>query len=290
MFEKLKSFEYKIGIRKIDNGLLLYEDKTVLRDFVFIKNSFLYWMADPFIIEFNNECFLFVEIGNRISGKGFLAFGKISEGKEIKIKTISTEGFHMSFPNPYNIDNQLYILPETKKDKSLFFYEFDFKNQIIRKKKEIAHNVSFVDSVIYNNYLFCYENEMDINKLLIFNINSSFDLISKMCEKADLGNKLRPAGKIFEHKNIIIFPTQDCSKIYGGGLVFNKIKFEDENFKNEIISTITPKDVCYYTNKSVIGIHTYNKTSKYEVIDIRIKNFNIFGLIGKIYYWIKQKR
>ena len=98
----------------------------------------------------------------------------------------------------------------------------------------------------------------------------------------DQYNVLRPAGNVFTLKNEKILPTQDCSKYYGGAIIFNSINTDNglsviEKFR------LTPEDIIREIGiKNCIGCHTYNFNDKIEVIDVVIRHFSFGGLFYKI--------
>ena len=74
--------------------------------------------------------------------------------------------------------------------------------------------------------------------------------------------------------------------IYGGKLIFNKINQCDENgFSEEEYSVISPENIETGMSKPVQGIHTYARTDKIEIVDIKYKRINLKRL-----YWILKKK
>jgi len=73
----------------------------------------------------------------------------------------------------------------------------------------------------------------------------------------------RPAGKVFLNNGKLIRPSQDCSYVYGYGLVFNEIRVLTEADYCEVkISSITPE-----RESGVSGVHSYSREGSLTVID-----------------------
>jgi hypothetical protein len=105
--------------------------------------------------------------------------------------------------------------------------------------------------------------------------------------KGDFG--IRNAGAVFVHNGNIIRPGQDCrSGIYGAGLVFFSIKsflpYKEELFKS-IQACELQKHLKNHNGINLYGCHTYNSTSKYEVVDISYfdKLPYLYKLKNKVY-------
>ena len=100
----------------------------------------------------------------------------------------------------------------------------------------------------------------DENKLTIFmtdhlkadwNIHSRHELLNS-----------RSAGNIFEYKGKLLRPVQDCSKIYGGAIIFKEITLNPFHYEEKEYERIEPEWADY-----LIGTHTFNFTKDYVVID-----------------------
>ena len=286
----LKTQFYITAIRKrIDSNTLL-DDVSLLKDFKLVKNNLFFWRADPFLLTVGENDYLFVEIGNKITGKGSLAFARIDNGKiKHKFKRCAFERFHMSFPNVFVLDGKICMIPETKRDNCLALYSCSNLNEGFKKTKVLIGNVSVVDSTFFNNYLLCYNNSTDLPFLQFYKtksfLESSYELFLSIEDK---NKKLRAAGNIFIAKNgDLILPTQNCEKGYGKGLIFNKLFLDDLKTSISPMLEISCEKASKLLKRKVVGIHTYNSNQQYEVVDIKVEKFSIIGLIGKIFNRLK---
>lgn len=289
---KLKTEFYLTAIRKRVNLNSILDDRTLLKDFKIIKNNFLFWKADPFLLKFENNDYLFVEIGNKITGKGSLAFTKIDNGEvRNKFNRCSFEKFHMSFPNVFALNNAIYMIPETKRDSCLALYNWDNLHNCFEKEKVLIGNVNVVDSTFFENYIFCYNNSTDLSTLDIYKASKFLDIpYNLFFSIQDRNKKLRAAGNIFVNKNgDLVLPTQNCENGYGKGLIFNKLYITDSKCTVSSMFEISCEVATELMGLNVVGIHTYNSNENYEVIDIKIERFSLIGLAGKIFNKLKTK-
>ena len=73
----------------------------------------------------------------------------------------------------------------------------------------------------------------------------------------------RGGGRIFEHDGRLIRPAQDCSKTYGGALVFREIVTLDERrYEERAFAVLGPTWA-----PGLRTTHHYSRTGSFEVID-----------------------
>lgn len=279
---KIKTMEFQLCIRKHNNAFL-YENKELISDFVFIKNPKFHWLADPFIINIKNKHYLFVEAATKISWKGKLIYTEINPNNinKCKWKKCLKKDFHLSFPNVFIKDNELYMLPETSGDNSLAVYKCannDFSSW--KKEQTLIEGKTLVDTVFFNDYFVSYNISQNSFSLELYS-KSSKELLDSI---VDEGLTLRPAGKIFYTKhNDYVFVSQDCTFEYGCGLIFNKFSTENNKMIIRKDFEIDYKNLNKaFKRNNIVGIHTYNFDDTYEVIDIRKEHFGFLGLLKKV--------
>lgn len=269
--------------KKNSNFSFCLDSKEIFNNFSIIKNKIGRWAADPFLLDYNDKTYLFAEIFNCFSGKGHIEVCCLDD-KKIKWKRCKISRCHLSFPNVQFDESfkKLIMIPETNENRDVSEYEcIRFPNLWIKGKTLVA-NLKAVDSVRYNHngkeYLFTYIlSNSNEKKLCIFqNINDKFLLVKEIIDAEKI---LRPAGKIFVSDNKIILPTQNCKNGYGSGIVFNEIDFK--TFKINPVKTISGSEVILKsTNINFCGIHTYNSSNNFEVIDLKYKKFSFLRLLG----------
>ena len=284
----IKSFEFQVAIRRHHNTFL-YQDKKHLQDFILIKNPLLYWLADPFVVEINGLHYLFVEAANRITGKGKLIY-TILESKSLnrcKWKKCLKEKYHLSFPNLFIDNDYLKMIPETHQNSCISVYESSLNKKTFNNwsiDKTYVSNIECVDTIFLKNYLITYNISNPHYRLELYSLDGKC-LFS--CFDTEL--TLRPAGKILYNNNHTIYVSQNCKHGYGSGIIFNYIDISRRTIYLKPFLQIDYNDLNIVFNNNIYnGIHTYNKDSEYEVVDIKLTKFNAFGFIGKCYNKIKS--
>ncbi len=260
---------WALALRK-NTGKKLYENNY--SGFVFIKNSFLYWRADPFLYEYNGETFLFAELFHRIKGKGVIGVAKVKNGKCGKFKVCLNLPYHLSYPCVFEDDGDIYMVPECARSKKISVYKaVNFPCRW--EESYVLYDGPGVDTTPVPNSL---SNKLSFITTLRINDNKENNCLYAVSrgdsKKLLLNNDytVRSAGHFFKCNNDFFRPSQDCTDSYGGALVFKKlIDVSLENYKEETYKRICPDDIRVNEKRYVFnGIHTYNKTDEYEVIDL----------------------
>lgn len=292
LFSKLIEREWGIAYRKNNRNNEILDSHE--HNFILIKNTLRYWCADPFVVEDGGKTYIFFEAYDRIKRKGVIAYREVDGGRIGKIKVIIEESFHMSYPYIYNENDAWFIIPETNKANRIIRYKSVFFPDIWIKEKVLVDNISTVDTTLfYNNNedikLFTYRVERFNKGLLeIFHLNK--DTQTSICTIDDIKGVKRPAGKIYIHNNELFRPSQLCTRSYGEAIIFNKVlKLAGKSFDEIESKIVTFKDIKLDKKIKIMGVHTYNQSVKWEVIDVEFRSvFGIISIIPRVYELIKR--
>ncbi|MDD4582929.1 MAG: hypothetical protein PHR60_01925 [Eubacteriales bacterium] len=290
--------EWAIAYRNKRNGEILTSKKQY---FTIIKNTLRYWCADPFVVEEGTKIYVFFEVFDRIRRKGVIGYREISSNRIGKINIIIEEPFHLSYPYIYRENGSWYIIPESKDLNKIIRYKSKKFPDIWEKEKILIDNISAVDTIVFN---YC-KNDMKKNdiklftyifesfnkgKLQIFHLKDNYQTIISSIKDPD-GRK-RPAGRICMIDNIYYRPSQLCTKAYGEAIIFNKILcLTDNSYEETEYKIITIEDICLDRAVKITGVHTYNNSENWEVVDVEISGVSlirIIGLIPRIYHIAKR--
>lgn len=255
--------------------------------FNLMKPNKRYWYADPFLFEKDGKTYLFVEAFDNVTEVGVIACSEYVNGNFTNPEIVLKEDFHLSYPYVFEKDGKIYMMPETHEDNCIQFYEaVDFPKSW--KKAEVkVQNVDAVDTVIENGLfiasVICPQKDMSID-LAVFDKEGK-ELPYSPVYKNSL--EKRGAGLCFDHKGMRIRPSQGClNNVYGGKVILNKItKCDAEGYVEEPFAEITPDNIEIPINAVPTGIHTYARSSKIEIVDVKLKRSNAQRLI-----WIAKKK
>jgi hypothetical protein len=272
---RLRREYWFIGYRKVQS----LESRTVGDgDFTLLRPPTGHSYADPFVIDKDGRTYIFFEDYCRTPKKGVIAFVVINSDGTCSLPEVALEEeYHLSYPCLLQFDGEIYLLPETKNQRTIQLY----RATEFPRRWELSHvlldNVLAVDSTLLRHdgrfWLFtCGLNSRDPwftadSELFLFSASSlggPWRAHPKNPIVADVRH-CRSAGLIMRWGNQLIRPSQDCSTIYGSAVVFSQIEVLSENdYRETPIARISPDWLAH--NR---GTHTFNCSCEYEVWDGR---------------------
>lgn len=266
----MKSFDhYEIAYRK--------RGETV---YTLVKNPEYGWAADPFFIEYEGRLYLFAEIYLYKSERnGVIAYCEY-DGVGFKEWTVTMDKhWHLSYPNVWLQDGRINMCPESYQREEVGIYELKEFPDRWEKKKTLISNVEYCDSTFLKygdeEYMFTFEkgNKTPEGKGYLYHIVNG-----ELRERQYIGDSLegtRCGGNIIYKDGKCIRVGQNCTREYGGGLIFYEIDSVWPRYEEHEIKRIEPEDVTVDSRKKYTGIHTYNCTEEFEVIDLKSRRYTL---------------
>lgn len=262
---------------------------TILKDkgspFTIIENPMRYWAADPFVVEKDGNIYFFAELYDYVRCRGILGCCELIPGKKCRWKPIIIEPFHLSYPCIMEYNGNTYLIPESSQDRSLLLYEaveFPWK---WKQAKTLRKDICFADTTpIGNDGLALTHQVSDRSHPQLLLIDLSGQRPDTLAKNQDL-LRSRPAGKPFRLEDRLIRPVQhswDFGQNYGKSLIFSAVTVDGTLCIEEPVTEITPADLNYSRPIYLDGMHTYNASAHFEVIDIKTRRFNLFNLAFRL--------
>lgn len=273
---------WQIAIRRRD-GDTLYQGNG--NRFHIVPNSIRYWRADPFLYEKDDITYLFAELFDRFQDKGVLAVAKVSKhGRVGRFKVCLDLPFHLSYPCLFEEDDTLYMIPEGRQSGEIAVYRcvsFPLKWE----KDAVLSPVTGVDTTPVPKEL-CKDDDSFVTTINTDkDHNNNLFLINKALDKPVLlkynDTCSRCGGYFISDNGRWLRVVQDDTDYYGCRLVFYEVKSITENGidESEYLTVHPPKKECEKNEISIsldkpkeeskyVGIHTYNFSSQFEVVDL----------------------
>lgn len=282
---KLFVRQWQVAYRKTEKGNIL-EDKST--PFTAIPNTCRYTAADPFLFSYKGVKYLFAEILDKKTNLGNLGYAVFDGNRFSPWKIVISEPYHLSYPNIFEYNGNIYIVPEANESNSIYAYKaIDFPDKW-EKCPAILFNVKCVDTTFLSkdekNLLFTYDisNEKE-KKLVVYSVNLNGKAESYYSAPVSANDaSARPGGNFFDYNGDTIRVSQDCNGDYGKALVFSKVLQCDKNgYREEIIQHIAPADIKINC-REVSGIHTYNTDNELEVIDMHVPDRHLYTQFRRI--------
>lgn len=257
-----------------------------------IKNNIDSWTADPFIFEYDGDVYIFGEVYEYEYPRGAIGYSKLINGKFSKWKIVIKEKFHLSFPYIIEENGNIYIYPESSANHEFYRYKCILFPDIWIKENVFIDNIMLCDTVFFdkNNrrYGFTYDITNNKNQLRMFEIkNNKLKFLEDSIITDDI-SIARPGGKVIVQNSEFIRVSQDCKKFYGKAINFVKFDYENGKYKENLIRKIEISEIKILSNQKFKGIHTYNSSKNYEVIDLKFRKIILSSIIYRVINIIRR--
>lgn len=256
-----------------------------------LPNSWRYWRADPFLVEQDGKTWLFAELYDRVRLKGVLACCQLTDTGSGKWKIILDEPFHLSYPFVFCHEGQWYMIPESFGAGKILLYKATAFPWAWERVTELQDMVAVDSTIIQHSsgrYLITIRVVDRVGELVIFKVDEASTLSAPRIVSDRGDENVRPAGHAFYRNGCLLRPAQDCSQGYGYALNFMQIQqLDDSHFSEDLLLKVRPEDICITGVSDAKGIHTYNLTDRYEVIDYKEYEF---GSISKLAGVVKRMK
>lgn len=185
--------------------------------------------ADPFLFVHDGWLYLFYE-EERLESPAPICAKRTKDLKHWdNLGIVLKELRHLSYPNVFEYDGNIYLLPETRECDAVILYKaVDFPYRW-EKHKVLVEGDKFVDSCVLQHdglwYLFTTSWLDENGSLRLFvsdNLEGGYKEhpLSPVVEGFAAS---RCGGAVFQYEGRLYRPAQDCSNYYGEGLVVYEI-------------------------------------------------------------------
>lgn len=272
------SESWNVAWRKASPGSILQDKAT---PFCIIENPLRYWAADPFVVEKDGKTYIFAELYDYIRCRGILGVCELIPGQKCRWEPIITEPFHLSYPCILEQDGKIYMMPESGQQGALLLYEAVEFPRKWKKIRTLRENICLADTTPMTRTWF-------LAHLIAGSEEPRLTLIDPMGQRPDMvvegadPLRSRPAGKPFLYGSEKYRPVQhslDFFANYGKSLVFARWELDENGYREEAVCEIFPECLTYSRPIFLDGIHTYNASPHFEVIDIKTRRFNLLNLM-----------
>lgn len=235
--------------------------------------------ADPFPLQRGGRMLLLAEGYDYRDRLGYLAMldPDAPPGAMATRMDIPVPG-HLSYPWPIERDGRLYVIPESHKARKVVLLRsenpFPTRWEI---ESVLLDGFAGVDCTPVEHdgrwWLFCADNDdQDQAKLFLFmadDLEGPWQPHPQNPVKIDCRSS-RPGGMPFVHKGYLYRPTQNCSRVYGGAIVINRIlELTPHRFVEEEAVRIEPDPNGPYPH----GLHHFVPFGDKTIVDGNRRRF-----------------
>ncbi len=219
--------------------------------------------ADPFLFVHDGWLYLFYE-EERLEAKAPICAKRTKDLRRWEnLGVVLQEQHHLSYPNVFEHDGSIYMLPETRECDAVVLYKaVDFPRRW-EKCKVLLEGDKFVDSCVHFHegkwYLFTTVWYGEKNGLRIFaSDNLTDDYVEHpMSPITDDEAFSRCGGAVFAYDGKRYRPAQDCTNYYGEDLrIFEINRLSATEYEERLVRSMIDKKQVW----NPLGGHHFNTT------------------------------
>jgi hypothetical protein len=262
--------QWLIGYGKTSDGL---DQLPELKDLRLVKPPRKRFFADPFVTAWRGRHVVFFEDYQYSTGVAHISYIELQPEGFTEPRPALKLPYHLSYPFTFQVDNKLYMIPETADHRTIELYRAKrFPDEWVLDRV-LMDDVYAVDATLlfHDERFWLFANMLEQrpgrieDELFLF---SSQSLEGEWAPHplnpivSDV-RSARPAGRIFRHEGALIRPAQDSSRRYGGAIVLNRIEvLSDSDYRETPIGRIEPNWA-----RGLVGTHCYTSDGTFETVD-----------------------
>ncbi|MCB2054295.1 MAG: hypothetical protein KDE35_08650 [Geminicoccaceae bacterium] len=219
------------------------------------------YLADPFAAVHAGAVQLFAEACDFDRRKGYLVTAALDDlTRTTDTRTVLEEPHHLSFPQVFEHEGRWWMLPEAVQSGRIDLYRADPFPDRWKRVRTLVEDFAGADPVLHRHencwWLFATDHaQQDETTLCLFHapdLEGPWRPHPMNPVKTDIGSA-RPAGPLFRRGADLIRPAQDCSRRYGGAVVFNRVLALDARvYVEETVGRLDPDPAGPWPH----GLHT----------------------------------
>lgn len=248
-----------------------------------------FW-ADPFVVEYGGEQYVFFEELIYARGIGHLACVRLNaDGSHSDPVTVLEKPYHLSYPFVFQHQGQYYMIPETAGNQSVEVYRCeDFPHRWVFEKN-LMTGVEAYDATLmeYEGRWWLFASMRQDQRcspseaLYLFYADDPLSAQWQPHPQNPVvasAAQARPAGRIFNAAGQWYRPSQNCAGTYGRGLNINRIQQLDVNtYCEQLVSHYLPDG-----QHDMNGMHTLGVSSPLSMVDA----VHVHRRLGRVDRWV----
>ena len=266
-----------------DQWFLLYDlSSAVSTDFARFKYILppkdRFW-ADPFVVSRDDKFYVFFEELLYAENKGRISVLEIDKDGNVGTPTTILETpYHLSYPFVFEFGNDLYMIPESKQNKTIELYKctaFPYKWEF---QKNLMAGCMATDATLlqWQGRWWMFVSQVETEGastwdelFLYFSDNPLSTDWTPHAQNPVVSDvrSARPAGRLFEQDGRLFRPSQNSSGHYGYGFnICEIVKLTETEYEETVVEQIEPS-----WNTNIVSTHTFNYVDGLTIIDGQLR-------------------
>jgi hypothetical protein len=268
-----RPFYWQVAYRRIAEAGIVETGRLDGPPFAVLPDDGRRFYADPFILARDGRYYLFVEEFPYASGRGVISVAVLDADGRFEVpRVVLEEPHHLSYPQVFEADGEIFMIPESSAARELVLYLADaFPDRWLRDTVLLA-DIDINDATLLQSgdryWLFGTEKDGQGSASDTMVVYSAPALRGPWRPHALNPIAIdraaaRPGGAFIRRDGRLFLPVQDGTYAYGGGLgLMELLRLDDEDVAFGPPGPISPGD-AWARN----GIHTLNRAGSIEVVD-----------------------
>ncbi len=268
-----RPFYWQTGIRPLpEAGDVAHSGRMEGAAFATLRDDGSVFYADPFLVAHGGRPYLFVEAFPYATGRGVVAVAEQgSEGQFQTPRVVLEESYHLSYPQVFAHDGEMFMLPEGGAGRELVLYRATafpdawVRDTVLLDNHEIGDATLLVRDGRY--WLFATE-RFGVGSISDTMVIYSSDSLRGPYQPHPLNPIVvdraaaRPGGAFIAIDGRTYLPVQDGTESYGGGLgLVELVELDEAHVRFGPVRPIEPGSACPRP------IHTLNAAAGFEAVD-----------------------
>lgn len=232
------------------------------------------FLADPFTLRGPTDPDTLIVLAEEFdwrSDRGHISAIRWPFGDRPQTEEIIRTGHHFSYPYLIEHCGEIYCIPECAESGKVALYRWGGPTKAWVKDKDLIEGFPVLDPTVFEHegrwWMFGTHAQGGPNDRLFAwhapDLRGQWQPHAANPLKLDIRGA-RPAGRPFYQDGQLIRPAQDCSRHYGGGVVFNRVvKLTIDEFEEERRGILRPDPKGQYP----AGLHTINAIGDQTIVD-----------------------
>ena len=273
-------FAVVYGARKVQNALrkpFVHIGQWRLATRMEEDGAFQLWpvepdsfLADPFLLQWQGETYLFCEEYSHISGRGSIVWARFNPAVRgwSMPRPALVRPWHLSYPFVFRgPEGKIYMLPEQGDTGTLTLYQAERFPDRWQPVADLLVEDHITDATLYRDaqgwWLFCGKGWDELFLYYAEHLLGPYQPHPRNPVKSDV-RSARPGGRMYRDADgVLIRPAQDCTRGYGSALALCRIdELNRRSYRETVVSRMLPDLVSGSS-----GVHTYDHLGGIEVID-----------------------
>ena len=268
-----RPFYWQTAYRRLDGQGVAADGELTGVPFALLPDDGKRFFADPFVIEHEGRTFLFVEEFPYALARGVISVAELGPGGHFGMpKQVLIEPHHLSYPQVFALDGEVWMIPETSSAREVVLYRAEsFPTRWVRHATLLADREISDATLLQRDgrfWLFGTERHSQGNPsdtMVVFSADKLDGpwLPHPMNPVLIDRSAARPGGAFVQQGERLFLPVQDGSRAYGGGLGLAELV----ELNQHAVRFAAPRPVHPGKAWDRRGIHTLNRAGGIEVID-----------------------